>query len=92
MKERNGIELQKIVTVFLGRVLALADLDKDTYQVMMLCKDYQGITDVMFCYIELDDKSGLEQWLVRSLGFKLALDDAKQITKLEVNYHYRNRI
>ena len=92
MKERNGVELQIIVTIYVGRVLAMADIDKETYQVMMLCKDFQGLLDITFCFKELNDQRGLEHWLAKSLGYKLQLDSSNQITKLEVNEHYRNRI
>ena len=53
IKEKNGLELQKIVTIYISRVLAIAEIDKDTYQLMMLCKDYQGMHEVLFSFREL---------------------------------------
>ena len=54
------MELQKIVTVYLARVLALTEIDKDTYQLMMLCKDYQGMLELTFGFRQLDKERGLE--------------------------------
>jgi len=68
------MELQKIVTVYLARVLALTEIDKDTYQLMMLCKDYQGMLELTFGFRQLDKERGLEQWLTKCLGFKISFD------------------
>ena len=48
MKEKNNQELVNILRMYLGRVITLAFVNTDTYQLLMLCADYKGILDLMF--------------------------------------------
>lgn len=94
MKEKNNQELVHILRVYLGRVITLAFVNTDTYQLLMLCADYQAIMDLMFHFCldshgqvsQLENSESpqtqrpMENWLTKCLNAKITTDKASEKT------------
>ena len=63
----------RIVSGFLSEVIAMADLGRDSYQLIMLCRNHKSIIDISFFFNIVNQEKSLELWLTKCLGFKLIL-------------------
>ena len=82
MKEKNNMELIHILRVYLGRVITLAFVNADTYQLLMLCADHQGILELMFHFCQSSGSEycsrPMENWLTKCLGAKIITDESEK--------------